>query len=127
MFRKLFSEIEAGLFDLALMFTRSDNLTDATVYVDTLCSIRDCIENEIGDGTSQGLKTAAGQTGFISYTAGLLMSSVMFQRVQAVESGELNSYFPDGESRKDHYSLTHLKWVLAYCEDSGEYEWLKTE
>lgn len=118
---------EAGLRDLASVFAEADPQTDVTEYVDVLLSIRDCIRNDLGGFAVLGLETEAGHTGYVAYMVGVLMSTVMYLRHMAVESGELNAYFPDGESREDHYGLTHLKWVLAYCEDSEEYEWLKTE
>lgn len=118
------SAVEAGLIDLASTFARSDGQADITEYADVLLGIRDCVSDDVGEATDFGLKTAAGHTGFISYTVGVLLSSVMFQRAEAVEEGELESYW---SGDRDEYSLIHLKWTLAYCQDTGEYEWLKTE
>ena len=70
--------------------------------------------------------TDSEMTAQVIYTTAVFMAAASMERSEKVEASELISRFPDGESRKDHYSLTHLKWVLAYCEDSGEYEWLKT-
>ena len=93
-----------------------------------LLGIRDCITDDLGDFADLlGLETEAGHTGYVAYLVGVLRSAVMYHRHMAVESGEVNSYFPDDNPWRDQYNLLHLKWTLAYCEDSGEYEWLKTE
>ena len=144
------SAVEAGLLDLASVFARHDSWTftrhdnqfarhdgqfarhdgqtDVTEYVDVLLSIRDCITNDLGDFAADlGLETEAGHTGYVAYLVGVLRSAVMYHRHMAVESGEVSSFIPDDNPWRGQYHLLHLKWTLAYCEDSGEHEWMKTE
>ena len=115
---------EAGLRDLATLFAMTDGKIDATEYEAVLLKIRDCARDDLDVLKDQGLITDAGYAGYVAYLTGVLMSSVMFQRAEAVEEGELESYW---SGDWDEYNLIHLKWTLAYCQDTGEYEWLKTE
>lgn len=109
-----------------------ENLFDPIVFLPTtvylliavLLKIRDCARDDLDVLKDQGLITDAGYAGHVAYLTGVLMSSVMFQRAEAVEEGELDSYW---SGDWDEYNLIHLKWTLAYCQDTGEYEWLKTE
>lgn len=118
-------ETKAGLSDLASVFAKWDTQDDTTEYMELLTEFEQCV-HDLAEDYGSWTYTDSEMTAQVIYPTAVLMAAASMERSEKVESGELNSYFPDGESRKDQYSLTHLKWVLAYCEDSGEYEWLKT-
>ena len=99
-----------------------------TPYNSLLYGIKEfekCVHNTAED-YGNWTYTGSEMTAQVIYTTAVFLAAASMERSEKVEASELISCFPVGEPRKDHYSLTHLKRMLAYCEDSGEYGWLKT-